>query len=339
MATRSPFQRRYLFHQLFWLMYAIYLFLDMGPYINQKGFLFCISPMVIYIFLMACLVYGNTRILIPYLLNKNKIALYIIGLLLLMALYLIAASANHRHWDYVVWPDDPMTIQSYFRQNFIFTVWFTLIATMLFFTQKWYEQRQQVKNIQISQLETELKYLRAQVNPHFLFNGLNTIYGNIDIRDQKARDVLLQFSDLLRYTLYEADTDLVDIEKEALYLHNYVALQKARSGSNLQTELTVKLEDKSIKIAPLIFMVFVENAFKFSSRDDNKINTISISLQQSGNRILFDCVNTFEDQEMIPGGIGLNNVKRRLELLYKDKHLLEIKKEGNTWHVHLILVV
>src|SRR5260221_10105353 len=108
MATRSPFQRRYLFHQLFWLMYAIYLFLDMGPYINQKGFLFCISPMVIYIFLMACLVYGNTRILIPYLLNRNKIALYIIGLLLLMALYLIAASANHRHWDYVVWPDDPI---------------------------------------------------------------------------------------------------------------------------------------------------------------------------------------------------------------------------------------
>lgn len=320
-------------------MYIFYLILNNNNYIHIKGFGFAVTPMLTYIVLIAFLVYGNTLVLIPYLLNRKRIFLYIISLIALMVAYILAASANNRHWDAIVWPDDPMTLQSYFHWNFIFTVWFTLIATMLFFTQKWYEQRQQVKNIQISHLQTELKYLRAQVNPHFLFNGLNTIYGNIDIKDQRARDVLIQFSDLLRYSLYEADTDLVDIEKEALYLENYVALQRARSNSNLQAELTIQIEDKHLKIAPLIFMAFVENAFKFSTRDDNKINNIKIKLQLSGNRIIFECTNTYETAEQVPGGIGLNNVKRRLELLYKDKHILEIKHDENTWHISLILIV
>jgi two-component system LytT family sensor kinase len=320
-------------------MYIVYLVFNNQPYIKNRSLAFALSPMLIYLLLMAVLVYGNTLLLIPYLLNRKRIFLYIISLLALMIAYILGASSNNKYWDAIVWPNDPMTLQSYFHWNFIFTVWFTLIATMLFFTQKWYEQRQQVKNIQVSQLETELKYLRAQVNPHFLFNGLNTIYGNIDIKDQRARDVLLQFSDLLRYSLYEADTDLVDIEKEALYLENYVALQRARSNSTLQTELSIQIEDKNLKIAPLIFMAFVENAFKFSTRDDNKINNIKIKLQQSGNRIIFECTNTYESAEQAPGGIGLNNVKRRLELLYKDKHILDIRHDENTWNISLILMV
>jgi LytS/YehU family sensor histidine kinase len=86
-------------------------------------------------------------------------------------------------------------------------------------------------------------------------------------------------------------------------------------------------------------MAFVENAFKFSSRDDNKIDNIKIKLHQSGNRIIFECINTFETTEQVPGGIGLNNVKRRLELLYKDKHILDIRHDENTWFINLILIV
>jgi two-component system LytT family sensor kinase len=112
------------------------------------------------------------------------------------------------------------------------------------------------KTVQINQLETELKYLRAQVNPHFLFNGLNTIYGYIDRSNQQARDILVQFSDLLRYSLYDADVDWVDLGKEAVYLQNYVALQRARSNSNLQIELEISVEENTVKIAPLLFMAF-----------------------------------------------------------------------------------
>lgn len=320
-------------------MYAIFMILDTQGYARNKGFLFCLAPLSIHLALMALLIYGNILYLIPHLLGKRKIVLYIAGNIVFILIYTYLRSLTQQYWDAIVWPNDLMTIQSYFKLNIVYGIWFVFISSMLYFTQKWTEQRQQVKNIQINQLQTELKYLRAQVNPHFLFNGLNTIYGYIDISNQQARDVLLQFSDLLRYNLYEADVDWVPLEKEALYLQNYVAIQRARSNSNLQIDLEVQIEDGTIKIAPLIFIVFVENAFKFSSRDDNNINNIKIRLQQAGKRIVFECSNSFENDMPDQGGIGLNNVKRRLELLYKDKYELDIKTEGAVYHVQLTLFV
>jgi two-component system LytT family sensor kinase len=322
---------------LFWLMYAVFMILETQGYSRLKGWVFNLTPLLIYFALMAFLVYGNTLVLIPQLLQKGKVILYGSGIILLMIGYTLLRTLNQHYWDSVVWPKDIMTFESYLLGNSLYAIWFTLIATMMFFTQKWYEQRQQVKNIQINQLETELKYLRAQVNPHFLFNGLNTIYGYIDRNNQQARDILVQFSDLLRYSLYDADVDWVDLGKEAVYLQNYVALQRARSNSNLQIELEISVKDKTIKIAPLLFMAFVENAFKFSTRDDNRNNSIKISLQQNENRIIFECSNSYEDEEPVSGGIGLNNVKRRLELLYKDRYSLSIRKERGIYNVQLSL--
>ena len=314
------------------------MIMETQGYTMKRGFLFTLMPLTLYFMLMAVLVYGNTMVLIPLLLKKKKTAIYISGIIAFVVLYTYLRSLNQQYWDALVWPKDVMTIQSYFHWNFLYAVWFLIISSMLFFTREWSEQQRKVKNIEISQLKTELKYLRSQLNPHFLFNGLNTIYGNIDIRDQKARDILLQFSDLLRYSLYEADVDWVTLEKETVYLRNYVALQKARSNENVQIELNINVENPSLKIAPLIFIAFMENAFKFSTRDDNRINYIKISLQQTDNRIIFECSNSYEDDSLIAGGIGLNNVRRRLELLYKDRYILNIREEESTYYVQLILI-
>jgi LytS/YehU family sensor histidine kinase len=319
-------------------MYAVFTILESQGYIMKKGVLFSIQPLLIFFTLMALLMYGNNLFLIPMLLEKKKTAIYIAGIIIFIILYTYLRSLNQQYWDNRVWPEERMTIQSYFKWNFLYAIWFLIISSMLFFTQKWSQQRQQVKNIQINQLETELKYLRSQVNPHFLFNGLNTIYGSIDKQNQQARDILLQFADLLRYNLYEADVDWVELEKEILYLQNYVALQRARSDSNLQISLDISVEDKTVKVAPLIFLSFVENAFKFSTRDDNRANTVTIGLKQSGNRIDFTCSNSYDEQEPATGGIGLSNVARRLELLYKDRYTLDIQQEQSIYTVHLILV-
>lgn len=334
---RTFFQKN-LFQILFWLMYAVFTILESQGYIMKKGVLFSIQPLLIFFTLMALLMYGNNLFLIPMLLEKKKTAIYIAGIIIFIILYTYLRSLNQQYWDNRVWPEERMTIQSYFKWNFLYAIWFLIISSMLFFTQKWSQQRQQVKNIQINQLETELKYLRSQVNPHFLFNGLNTIYGSIDKQNQQARDILLQFADLLRYNLYEADVDWVELEKEILYLQNYVALQRARSDSNLQISLDISVEDKTVKVAPLIFLSFVENAFKFSTRDDNRANTVTIGLKQSGNRIDFTCSNSYDEQEPATGGIGLSNVARRLELLYKDRYTLDIQQEQSIYTVHLILV-
>src|SRR3569833_513930 len=283
--TGTFFQRSYLFHMLFWLMYAVFMILDMQGYVIKKGWLFSLIPFSLSLSLMVILVYVHILLLIPLLLEKKQKILYTLGIIFLIVMSTLLKSKIQQYFDAAVWPDEVMSITSYFKWNLFYAVWFILISSLLFFTQKWSEQRQQVKNIQIDQLQTELKYLRAQVNPHFLFNGLNTIYGHIDINNQQARDIMVQFSDLLRYNLYEADVDTVELDQETVYLQYYVALQRARSNENMRIELQIKVEDPSIKIAPLIFMAFVENAFKYSTRDDSSDNIIKISLQQNGNRI------------------------------------------------------
>jgi two-component system LytT family sensor kinase len=336
---RSIIQKGYVFLLLFWLMYAVFTIMEVQGYIRKKGWLFTVSPLFLFFSLMAILIFINTRLLIPRLLEKDRIGWYIAGNIAMVIMYTLLRSANQQYWDAVVWPDDLMTLSSYYLWNFLYAVWFLLISTMLHYAQKWMEQRQQVKNIQISQLQTELKYLRAQINPHFLFNGLNTIYGSIEMSNQQARNVLLQFSDLLRYNLYEADVDWVELEKETQYLQNYVALQRARSNSNLRITLDIQIQDPSLQIAPLLFMPFLENAFKFSTRDDNRTNHIQINLQQSGNSIQFRCLNSFEALDMPAGGIGLTNVTRRLELLYKDRYTLNIQSDQGIYAVELNLML
>lgn len=285
---------RYLFHALVWLVYGVYNLMNIQGYVTKKGWLFALTPFAISILLVAMLIYVNAFILVPKLLDKKKIIWYIISVLLLVIFNTYLRCLSQQHWDSIVWPEDIMQVSSYFKWNLFDSFWSILISTLLLFSLRWSDQRQRVRHIEVAQLQTELKYLRSQLNPHFLFNGLNTIYGNIDISNQKARNVLLQFSDLLRYNLYEADVDRVDLEKEAAYLENYVALQKARSNENLNIELAINIENKTIRIAPLLFIAFVENAFKFITRDDDKLNYVKINLEQTGNRIVFQCSNSFE---------------------------------------------
>ena len=284
------------------------------------------------------MIWANNAFVIPYLLEKKRFGLYVAALIGLITLYTAAANHYNQYIHGVLLHDHSVRTSAGFWDNFVYGLCCTVIASMLYITEKWSEQQEQVKNSRINQLQTELKYLRSQINPHFLFNGLNTVYGSIDMTNTLARDMMVQFSDLLRYNLYEADVELIGLEKEIKYLQNYVALQKARSNENVQVTLKINYQDGAVKVAPLIFMAFVENAFKYVSRDDSGTNTISIILNEEAGRIDFTCENSYDDAEAITGGIGLANAERRLELLYKDRYQLKINKTGNTYHVHLILM-
>ena len=130
---------------------------------------------------------------------------------------------------------------------------------------------------------------------------------------------------------------MIALEKEIKYLKNYVDLQKARSNDNIEVTLNINYVDGAIKVAPLIFMAFVENTFKYVSREDKAINRIIISLNQTPGKIVFTCENTYDDVASSEGGIGLINAKRRLELLYKDHYQLDIKSANNIYRVELTL--
>ncbi len=329
--------KRYTIYLLFILAYIGALVIEKPDFSNNANCMANLPKLLVHFTLFLFMILANNLFLIPYLLEKKRFRMYIAGLITLIVLYTYFTGKYSQYIHGAIFHSKAEGPGAGFLENFIYALCCTVISSMLYITQKWSEQREQVKNIQINQLQTELKYLRSQINPHFLFNGLNTVYGYIDMNNSQARDTMVQFSDLLRYNLYEADVDMIELEKEIKYLQNYVALQKARSNDNMKVALKVNYKNGAVKIAPLIFMAFVENAFKYASRGDNAINTIAIELNEKDGRIDFTCDNTYDEAEAASGGIGLNNAVRRLELLYKDHYKLDIKKEHSIYHVHLTI--
>jgi two-component system, LytTR family, sensor kinase len=198
--------------------------------------------------------------------------------------------------------------------------------------------QQYIGKMEQEKLRTELAFLNAQFNPHFLFNSLNSIYGQIDKTNMAARNMLLTFSDMLRYQLYECNTDLISIDKELAYIRNYVALQQARKDERLIVHLDIGQEVRGFSIAPLLFMAFIENAFKYAGYCEERENRIDISFQRRDDELYFSTFNTKEtnDRNGLPNkGIGIANAKRRLELLYPDKYCLDIDDGEQTFSISL----
>jgi LytS/YehU family sensor histidine kinase len=182
----------------------------------------------------------------------------------------------------------------------------------------------------------ELNFLKAQVNPHFLFNSLNSVYGYIDKNNRTARNLLLQFSEMLRYQLYDCNADRVSIAKEIAYLHNYTLLQQHRKEESLIVQFNADDDWQGLEIAPLLLIVFVENAFKYASNFEDRENKIIISLYHKKNDLDFCVFNTTENNHRnSSGGIGLTNVKRRLDILYPQKHDLIIREANESFSVQL----
>jgi two-component system LytT family sensor kinase len=335
------FLKRYTYYLLFFAAYIGALVIE-KPVYSVNTVQACFSYMftvIVHFGIFTLMMVASNSFLIPYLLAKNRFGLYFAGLIAVILTYTILIAHYNGFIHGTLFHDEPIETSSTLWENFVYGVCCSVITAMLYITQKWAEQQEQVKNSQINQLQTELKYLRSQINPHFLFNGLNTVYGYIDMGNRQAREMMVQFSDLLRYNLYEADVDMIELEKEIKYLKNYVALQKARSNDNVQVNLKINYQNGAVKVAPLIFMAFVENAFKYVSRGDSDINSVSISLNEEAGRIDFTCENSFDEEtESAAGGIGLNNAVRRLELLYRDRYKLDINKLENRYQVNLTLM-
>ncbi|MGO4290580.1 sensor histidine kinase [Chitinophaga sp. RAB17] len=187
--------------------------------------------------------------------------------------------------------------------------------------------------------ENELRFLKSQMNPHFLFNAINSIYVLIRKDQEMAASTLATFADMLRYQLYECNTPNIPVEREIYYLNNYVQLEQLRKGKSLQLDYQVGAEVRNFSIAPLLLLPFVENAYKYVSTYTNKENSIRLHLHYQNNIFTLEIDNTTE--ATIPreddkrGGIGLENVKRRLELIYKGNYDLRITPAATHYGVLL----
>jgi two-component system, LytTR family, sensor kinase len=196
--------------------------------------------------------------------------------------------------------------------------------------------------VEDEKITTELAFLRAQINPHFLFNVLNTIYFQISKENSEARNSVEKLSEMLRYQLYECTTDMIDISRELAYIENYVAVQKLRMEEGTDLQLKLPLEINSFKIAPLLILPLVENAFKhISNFKDPSQNKLYISIYiEPGTQFVVDVVNTYNildrtEHLQKSNGLGLQNLERRLTLLYPGKHSLTRKRYENTYETTL----
>src|SRR5215213_2828521 len=193
------------------------------------------------------------------------------------------------------------------------------------------EQQTQIEKIRNEQLQTELKFLKAQYHPHFLFNALNTIYFQMDENVSAAKQTVERFSELLRYQLYDHHQKL-PLQREIDYLKNFIYLQKARTSSKLKLSMQVEEGIGNEKIYPLLFLPLVENAFKYVGGAYN----LCIEVKKEMDCIVLKVKNSIPAVDgQAGGGIGLENLKRRLELLYPNEHSLIAEKTGDEFIAEL----
>lgn len=295
----------------------------------------------IIVFFQILLVYFVIYYLVPVTLEKGRYATFT-GLVFLFVILsslvtvgvqdLVMLAIKHRHFS--LHSIFPMLLSRAVGCVVLIACFLAVYAL----TDKYYGERHKDK-IEQEQLKAELDFLKNQLNPHFLFNAINSIY--VLIREDKAlaEKTLLQFSDLLRYQLYDCGSDNTSLNKELRFISDYVSLEKMRCNQDLKITLDLPDTDAEMSIAPFILITFVENAFKHRSSDQQD-NFISIRSSLNRRLFSFDVVNSVGEKphlESGQGGIGLRNVSRRLELLHRNNYKLEINRNNNHFSVHLEL--
>jgi sensor histidine kinase YesM len=191
---------------------------------------------------------------------------------------------------------------------------------------------------QLQLKEQELKFLKMQIHPHFLFNTLNTLYGFALKKSDEAPEMILKLSNLLDYILYQVDKPLVRLQDEVQHIKNYISLEKLRFQEGLQINFNEDLIVEKIEIAPMLLLPFVENAFKHGIQVDGVV-TVNISLKIDENELRFTIENSTTKKEHSKNGIGLDNIKKRLEMLYPNKHTLGILEEEKLFKVNLQIAI
>ena len=199
--------------------------------------------------------------------------------------------------------------------------------------------RQQLQDEKAKNTEAELAWLKNQINPHFLFNTLNNISSLTQIDPDAAQDAIAQLSDLLRYAMYETNKKTVPVQGEVEFMRNYISLMKLRCNDKAVVNAQFNIQNPQYPIAPLLFISLVENAFKHGL-SSSRPSSIDISLTQKDEQLQFSCDNTNypkDDADRSGSGIGIENTRRRLELMYHDRYQWEQSLDGDIYHVRITL--
>jgi two-component system, LytTR family, sensor kinase len=285
-------------------------------------------------FLAVLIFYANSEILLPKLFKRKGIGFYVLVLVSALVLCLTLAYA-FRYW---IMPTPP-------RTWFTYSTFYLLISALgistCFRLLTDYQREHRLQNEQEKvRLQSELSFLRSQISPHFMFNLMNSLTALARKKSDLLEPMIVKMSDLLRYMLYDSDETKVPIDKEINYLRSYVDLQKMRFGNYVKVEMHLEVPEQQAALEPMLLIPFVENAFKHGTGFLRE-PFIQIELQTRQNKLYFTVKNRFnpDANEIKDGssGIGLANVRRRLELMYPQRHELSVKTDNDLFITNLCI--
>ena len=333
-------------HAIFWLFYFLFNFLRWGSYYNDYFYSFKANLLGFPIHMT--LTYFTIYVLIPTFIYRRKYVLFSASLFCsILVMVIIKYELTYFLISNNVWPEGPEVTTS-LNVNYVIVMMLGELYVISFvaaikITIDWMRERQLAANLAKSQLETELRFLRSQISPHFFFNTLNNIYSLSLEKSENTPETILKLSGLMRYLLYETKQNRQPLSKEIQFIQNYLDLERIRYNDKLDLDFTVTGNPKGQKIAPMLLIHFIENGFKHGAGKNTGKVRISIRLDIEADFILFKMSNTLPQKELKntinkTGGIGLENVEKRLNLGYGPQgYELRIFEAENEYHVNLKL--
>lgn len=334
----GKFLIRYKIHHLiFWvILFGIWYFLRYQDYAQQSTALMVTTIKVLD---LALMIYLTNYLLIPRFLYRKQ---YLVFALLFIIMIICSSIAKMWVIGHLINSPALIDFTVHFKKRIydnIIPHFFLVtsgVAIKLLFDH--IRMQKNLTDLAKEKAEAELNFLKSQINPHFLFNSLNAVYFLIDKSNTAARNALHNFSEMLRYQLYEMNGAAIPIEKEVAYLKDYIALQRLRKSENYIINVQGLDTVNSFTIEPLLLIPFVENAFKHISNDTTRPNFVNIAMERNNGTFSFAVENSKEQLEAVTdktGGIGLDNVKKRLQILYPNRHVLDIIDEAATFKIKL----
>lgn len=335
--------QKFMLHTMVWI-FLIILFTAVasGGFSGSVGFYtYFVGLSLLNVFLF----YIHLYFLIPISLDKRKFFWWMAGCVVLILTFIaikygfkfyvfkLSDLKIIRNREEIPFSDSDQNIISIFITN----GFFVFLSTVYKFTVDWFFNEKEKSELEKQSLTAELAFLKSQINPHFLFNSLNNIYSLAYLKSDATPDAILRLSEILRYMLYESNDNRVSLEKEITYLKSFIDLQKLRFRGNAYVVLEVEGHINNQFIVPLVLISFVENAFKHGLATD-KENPIHINISVFENKMLFTIKNKkIKANKDQTGGIGMVNVKRRLDLTYPEKYKLTIENREDEYYSELYL--
>lgn len=337
---QSNYHRPLLFNGVLWfLMSVIFLFIFSGGKIPiAVDYIFTIS----FTLFMILPISINFYLLIPKFLKRERYLLFTFYFLVIWA-------ATAALWHLAILPALDWLFPSYFFINYILQNNFYAVFSIVLFTttliklaEDWFyfnTHENKALRLRNTHIETQLSALRAQINPHFLFNSLNVIYAMTLEQRKEATTAIVQLSDILRYVIYDTNTERIELKQEINLLHNYIAFQNYRTTGAELVDFEMEVENENFKIYPMLLLPLLENSFKYGFSDHALKEKIHIQLKQKKDRFLFKITNKnlafqnhFDDNS---SGIGLENLKSNLKLVYPNQHQFIIEPSKDIFSVSL----